>query len=319
MSDAVLPIAGIAPPREVQALQGLRPASHRSNRARIAAAYALSAPALLLMLVLVIAPLFTVVVLAFTDYQLGERTLRFVGLANFRTLASTAVFWKALGNTAVYVLVVVPGSVALGLAAAMLIEAGTRLKAFYRTVMFLPVMATLIAMAIVWEFMLHPTFGLVNLALEAVGLRGRNWLQDGDTALYVLAVIGIWQQFGFNMVLFLAGLLSIPRHLYEAAAIDGARIGWDRFCLVTWPMLGPITLFVAVISTIRAFQVFDTVQALTRGGPNKATEVLLYSMYAEAFEFFRTGYAAAIAVVFIVLVTMLTLIKTNLLERRVHY
>jgi multiple sugar transport system permease protein len=319
MSDAVLQIAGIVPPQEVPAPQGLRPAAHRSDRARIAAAYALSAPALLLMLVLVIAPLFTVVVLAFTDYQLGERTLRFVGLANFRTLASAAVFWKALGNTAVYVLVVVPGSVALGLAAAMLIEGGTRLKAFYRTVMFLPIMATLIAMAIVWEFMLHPTFGLVNLALEAVGLRGRNWLQDGDTALYVLAVIGIWQQFGFNMVLFLAGLLSIPRHLYEAAAIDGARSGWDRFCLVTWPMLGPITLFVAVISTIRAFQIFDTVQALTRGGPNKATEVLLYSMYAEAFEFFRTGYAAAIAVVFIVLVTMLTLIKTNLLERRVHY
>jgi multiple sugar transport system permease protein len=319
MSDAVLQIAGIVPPQEVPAPQGLRPAAHRSDRARIAAAYALSAPALLLMLVLVIAPLFTVVVLAFTDYQLGERTLRFVGLANFRTLASAAVFWKALGNTAVYVLVVVPGSVALGLAAAMLIEGGTRLKAFYRTVMFLPIMATLIAMAIVWEFMLHPTFGLVNLALEAVGLRGRNWLQDGDTALYVLAVIGIWQQFGFNMVLFLAGLLSIPRHLYEAAAIDGARSGWDRFCLVTWPMLGPITLFVAVISTIRAFQIFDTVQALTRGGPNKATEVLLYSMYPEAFEFFRTGYAAAIAVVFIVLVTMLTLIKTNLLERRVHY
>jgi len=315
MSDAVLSLAGTAnatPLRDT-------PMAQRYDRARIAAAYALSVPALFLMLALLIGPLLAVVVMAFTDYQLGERTLRFVGLANFRALAQTAVFWKALGNTALYVLVVVPASVILGLAAAIFIEAGTGLKAFYRTVMFLPVMATLIAMAIVWEFMLHPTFGLVNLALGAIGVQGRNWLQDSDIALYVLAVIGIWQQFGFNMVLFLAGLLSIPRYLYEAAAIDGARSGWDRFCLVTWPMLGPITLFVTVISTIRAFQVFDTVQALTRGGPNKATEVLLYSMYAEAFEFFRTGYAAAIAVVFIVLVTILTLIKTHVLERRVHY
>jgi len=319
MTEAVLRFTGIASPPNAPSSQSSLSAARRSGFARITAAYALFTPALVLMLVLVIGPLFAVVLLAFTDYQLGDRTLRFVGLANFRTLANTAVFWKALGNTAVYVLVVVPGSVALGLAAAMLIEAGTGLRTFYRTVMFLPVMATLIAMTIVWEFMLHPTFGLVNLALEAIGLHGRSWLQDGDTALYVLGLIGIWQQFGFNMVLFLAGLLSIPRYLYEAAAIDGARSGWDRFCLVTWPMLGPITLFVAVISTIRAFQVFDTVQALTKGGPNKATEVLLYSMYAEAFEFFRTGYAAAIAVVFIVLVTMLTLVKAHVLERRVHY
>src|SRR5262249_46345886 len=120
------------------------------DRARLAAAYALSAPALLLMLVLIVGPLLAVAVIACTDYQLGDRTLRFVGLANFRSLAGDAVFWKALGNTALYVLVVTPSSVALGLAAAMLIEAATGLKTFYRTVLFLPVMATLIAMAIVW-------------------------------------------------------------------------------------------------------------------------------------------------------------------------
>ena len=315
MSEAAVESAQMASPRWRAGLARGR----GYDRARLAAAYALSAPALVLMVLLIVGPLLAVVVIACTDYQLGDRSLRFVGLANFRALASDAVFWKALGNTALYVLVVVPGSVALGLAAATLIEAATGLKAFFRTILFLPVMATLVAMAVVWEFMLHPTFGLVNLALGAVGLQGRNWLQDSDTALYVLAVIGVWQQFGFNMVLFLAGLSSIPRHLYEAAAIDGAGSAWDRFCLVTWPMLGPVTLFVIVISTIRAFQVFDTVQALTRGGPNKATEVLLYSMYAEAFEFFRTGYAAAIAVVFIVLVTMLTLVKAHVLERRVHY
>src|SRR5262249_24983092 len=264
MSDAIAQLAPMAPPAAAPPRPTALPRL-RGELARIAAACALSAPALVLMLVLLIGPLLAVLAIACTDYQLGNRTLQFVGLANFRALAGDAVFWKAFRNTALYVVVVAPGSVALGLTAAILIEGGTRLKALYRTILFLPVMATLIAMAIVWEFMLHPTFGLLNLALSAVGLQGRNWLQDSDTALWALAVIGIWQQFGFNMVLFLAGLSSIPRHLYEAAAIDGARTSWDRFCLVTWPMLGPVTLFITVISIVRGFQVFDIVHALTRG------------------------------------------------------
>jgi multiple sugar transport system permease protein len=213
----------------------------------------------------------------------------------------------------------VPGSVALGLGAALLIESGTSLRAFYRAVFFIPVMSTLIAMAIAWEFMLHPGFGLVNLALKSFGIAGPNWLRTEGLALYVLAVIGIWQQFGFNMVLFLAGLVSIPRLLYEAAAMDGASSAWERFRLVTWPMLGPVTLFVVVISAIRAFQVFDTVAVLTKGGPNKSTEVLLYSMYAEGFEFFRSGYASAITVVFLLLVLAVTVIKARVMEKRVHY
>src|SRR5262249_13557600 len=122
----------------------------------------------------------------------------------------------------------------------------------------------------VWEFMLHPIFGLVNAMLKSLGFAPQNWLQDGSLALPALAIIGVWQQFGFNMVLFLAGVVSIPKYLYEAAAVDGVPNAWERFRLVTWPMLGPVTLFVIVISAIRSFQVFDTVHALTKGGPNKA-------------------------------------------------
>lgn len=280
---------------------------------------ALTAPAMLLMLILLIGPMAAVFVLAFTDYQLGDSTLHFVGLANFAALATDRVFSTSLTNTLLYAAIVVPSSVGLGLAVALLIEAGTGLRSFYRAAFFLPVMATLIAMAIVWEFMLHPSFGLVNLALRHVGLPEQNWLQDGRLAPFVLAAIGIWQQFGFNMVLFLAGIVSIPRQLYEAAAMDGVPNAWERFRLVTWPMLAPVTLFVVVISGIRSFQVFDTVHALTRGGPNKTTEVLLHTMYAEGLEFFRTGYAAAIAVVFIFLVLILALVKMFVLEKRVHY
>ena len=281
--------------------------------------HALAAPAAVLMLMLLIGPLAVVLALSLTDYQLGAQGMAFIGLDNYQALWADRVFWKSLRNTALYGLVVVPGSVGLGLMAALLIQGLQRGQAAYRAVFFLPVMATLIAMALVWEFMLHPSFGMVNLALRGLGFAPHNWLNEEGLALWVLAVIGIWQGFGFNMVLFSAGLLSIPRALYEAAAIDGVPSGWARFALVTWPMLAPVTLFVLVISTIKSFQVFDTVQVLTKGGPNKATEVLVYTLYAEGFEFFRSGYASAVTVVFLAIVLLITVVKTHWLDRRVHY
>lgn len=295
-------------------------ASARSWRIdRLAVPYLLAGPAFALMLLLLIGPVLTVLLLSFTDYQLGAPGFGFIGLDNYAELASEKVFWKSLGNTLAYVGVVVPAAVGLGLGVALLIESGRSWRAFYRAAFFVPVMATLIAMAIAWEFMLHPQFGLINLMLKPLGIAPQNWLNDPGLALWVLAVIGIWQSFGFNMVLFMAGIVSIPKHLYEAAEMDGARSGWDRFRLVTWPLLGPVTMFVVVITAIRSFQVFDTVHALTKGGPVKATEVLLYSMYAEGFEFLRSGYAAAIAVVFLVFVLILTVVKARLLDRKVHY
>lgn len=286
---------------------------------RLAVPYLLAGPAFALMLLLLIGPVLTVLLLSFTDYQLGASGFGFIGLDNYAELASERVFWKSLGNTLAYVGVVVPAAVGLGLGVALLIESGRSWRAFYRAAFFVPVMATLIAMAIAWEFMLHPQFGLVNLMLKPLGIAPQNWLNDPGLALWVLAVIGIWQSFGFNMVLFMAGIVSIPRHLYEAAEMDGASSAWDRFRLVTWPMLGPVTMFVVVITAIRSFQVFDTVHGLTKGGPVKATEVLLYTMYAEGFEFLRSGYAAAIAVVFLVFVLILTVVKARLLDRKVHY
>lgn len=286
---------------------------------RSGAALAMSTPAIVLMLLMLIGPLCAVIALSFTDYQLGAPSLAWIGLANYQEMLDDRVFWIALTNTVVYVTIVVPLAVALGLGVALLIESGSSLRSWYRTIYFLPVMATLIAMSIVWEFMLHPQFGLINALLASVGLEGYSWLQDRRTALYALCAIGIWQALGFNMVLFLAGLMSIPRHLYDAAEVDGARSGWDKFRLVTWPMLGPTTLFVVVITSIRGFQVFDTVHVLTKGGPSKSTEVLIHRMYVEGFEFFRSGYGAALTVVFLAFVLLLTLIKAQLASRRVHY
>lgn len=307
MSDRAIALAAPAPETPRYALFAL------------ATGHWLSAPAALLMILLLFGPLAVVAMLSLTDYQLGAETLQFVGLANYRALASDRVFWKSLSNTALYSLAVVPISVVLGLLAALTIHGLSHGGALYRAVFFLPAMATLIAMAIVWEFMLHPNFGLVNLTLQHVGLSPRNWLQDESLALWALAAIGVWQSFGFNMVLFSAGLLGIPRSLYEAAEVDGVPAGWARFRLVTAPLLAPVTLFVLVISTIKSFQVFDTVHVLTKGGPNKATEVLVYTLYAEGFEFFRSGYAAAVTVVFLAIVMVITLAKTRWLDQRTHY
>lgn len=275
----------------------------------------LTAPAMALMAVFLIGPLLAVVALSFTNYQLGQPSLSFVGIANYLEMAEDETARISLANTLVYVAVVVPTSVGLGLGAALLIEADPSLRGFYRASYFLPAMATLIAMAIVWEFVLDPRLGVVNVAIKALGWKPVDFLHDRKVVLFTLCGIGIWQSVGFSMVLFMAGLTAVPRELYEAAAMDGAGRGLARFGLVTWPMLGPVTLFTVVITAIRAFQVFDTVQVLTDGGPNKASEVLLHTIYAEAFNFFRDGYAAALVVVFLAFIMALSAIRLFVLGR----
>jgi multiple sugar transport system permease protein len=276
----------------------------------------LTAPAIALMVVFLLGPLLVVIALSFTNYQLGAPSLSFVGFANYVEMTEDETVRISLRNTLVYVAVVVPASVGLGLGAALLIEADPSLRGFYRASYFLPVMATLIAMAIVWEFMLDPRFGAVNMLIKALGWKPIDFLHDRKVVLYTLCGIGVWQSVGFNMVLFMAGLTAVPRELYEAAAVDGAGRGFERFRLVTWPMLGPVTLFTVVITAIRAFQVFDTVKVLTEGGPNKASEVLLHTIYAEAFNFFRDGYAAALIVVFLGFIMALSAVRLFVLGRR---
>ncbi len=276
-------------------------------------------PAVTLLIGLLFGPAAAVVLFSFTDWQLGASSFHFVGLANFASLVADPAFWKALCNTLLYVVIVVPSTVLLGLAVALLIEASPGLRGFYRAAHFLPVMSTMSAMAIVWGTMLHPTIGLVNRALGAVGIAGVNWLRDENTALFALAVIGIWQGFGFAMVLFVSGLKAVPQHLYDAAAIDGADGILDRLRLVTLPMLGPVTMFVVILTASRAFEVFDSVRVLTQGGPNYASEVLLHRLYTESFDFLRTGYGAALTVIYLAIVAVLTLTQAKLLERRVHY
>ena len=289
------------------------------SRAEAVAGYALAGPAFALIVALILLPTLGVFVIAMTDWQLGSRSLAFVGLANFRELPGDATFRAALINTLIYVGVTVPFTMALGLGVALLIEAGQSFRAFYRAVHFLPVMATLAAMAIAWEALLHPTIGLVNQVLGDLGLSRANWLRDRDLVLPTLMAIGIWQNLGLAMVLFLAGLKAIPRDLYDAADVDGAD-GWlERLTTVTLPMLGPVTMFVTIIMALRGFEVFDTVRVLTQGGPGNASEMLLHTLYVESFEFLRTGYGAAVTLIFLAIVVALTLLQARVMDKRVHY
>jgi multiple sugar transport system permease protein len=282
-------------------------------------AYWLSAPALILMLFLLVLPTLAVLGLSFTDAELGVPTVNFLGPAAYADLLHDRTFLGAIRNTALYVVLVVPASVVLGLGLAMLIEADDLLKPFFRSVYFLPVVSLLVAMASVWQYLMHPSIGPINMLLNKFGLASVNWLGSSDNVMGALALIGLWQTVGFNMVLFLAGLTGINRDLYAAAEMDGARSAWSRFWVVTWPMLGPTTLFVLTISVINAVKVFETVATLTQGGPGKASDVLLWVIYEEGFVHLHIGPASAMAVVFIAVLLALVLIQTRVLEKRVHY
>jgi multiple sugar transport system permease protein len=297
-----------------------RPLSTRAPVGEALAGLLLSLPAGLAFLLMLALPTFATILLAFTDYELGTPGWHWVGFENFAELLDDRGFAVSLRNTIIYVGLVAPISIALGLGAALLIEAGLRGRASFRAVFFLPVVSLTVAMAAAWQYLLHPTIGPLNAVLREVGVASPPfWLSSSDWVLLSLSAIGIWENLGYNMVLFLAGLTAIPRELYQAAEVDGAKAPLDRFLLVTWPLLGPTTLFVLTITMIRSVRVFDTVAVLTQGGPNRASEVLLYTMYKEGFTFLRLGYSAAITMVFLAIVLVLVWLQTKALDRRVHY
>ena len=293
-------------------------ATGRTRALRLALTGALFAvPAFVLILLLIIVPLVMLIGLSFTDYEIGAVVVNWVGLANFERALADPVFRRAMINTLLYVAIVLPGGVGLGLLIAILVHQRTRSRWFYEVVYFLPVTTTLISMAAVWQFLLHPRLGPVNAILKGLGFSEQAFISDPDLLVPTLAAIGLWQLVGFNMVLFLAGLSAIPRDLYDAAAVDGAGGPIDRFLTVTWPMLAPTTLFVAVTSSITAFKVFDTVAALTQG--KYGSEVILYAIYLEGFQYFKMGYAAALTVIFLGFMLVFSIVQAFQLDRRVHY
>jgi multiple sugar transport system permease protein len=274
------------------------------------AGWIFAGPALVAILVFFVLPVLAALALSFSDFDLYAladwNDLRFVGFANYADLLRTPIFWKSFGNTLYFVIVGVPLSIAVSLAAALLLNAPVvRLRAFFRTSLFAPVVTTLVAVAVIWRYIFHTRYGLANWALGHVGIAPIDWLGDPQWAMPTIILLAVWKNFGYNMVILLAGLQAIPRDLYEAARIDGAtRV--QQFGHITLPMLGPVLLVVGVITTAGYFQLFAEPYVMTRGDPLQSTVSVLYFMFEEGFRWWNLGRASAVAFVLFAVVLATT-------------
>ena len=283
------------------------------------AAFFFLSPALVAIGVFFFVPVVAAFVLSFTDfdiYSLGNFAYaRFIGLKNYVQLFGDPLFWKALKNTLYFLLIGGPLSVAVSLSVAMLLQSRiVRFQGFFRTAYFAPVVTTLVAVAVVWRFVYHPRFGLLNYALSFIGLHPIDWLGDPAWAMPAIILMAVWKNFGYNMVIFIAGLQNIPRDFYEAAAIDGAgRL--QQFASITIPMLAPTTLFVSIMTMIGYFQLFAEPYVMTQGGPLNGTLSIVLMMYQQGFRWWNMGYSAAIAFVLFAFILAGSVLQ-SLLQKR---
>jgi len=284
------------------------------------AAWTFVAPALAVLLVFFGLPVLAALLLSLSDFDLYAladwKNLRFVGLHNYADLLQTPLFWKSLGNTFYFVLVGVPLSIGTSLAAALLLHAPvTRFRAFFRTALFAPVVTTLVAVAVIWRYLFHTSYGLVNWMLGFLGISPVDWLGDPRWAMPTIILLAVWKNFGYNMVIFLAGLQAIPQDLYEAARIDGAT-RWRQFLHITLPMLGPVLMVVGVITVAGYFQLFAEPYVMTRGDPLQSTVSVLYFMFEEGFRWWNLGRASAVAFLLFLIIFAVTTLMMRLGRRK---
>ena len=278
------------------------------------------APALAIIGLFFVVPVAAGFVLSLTDfdiYALADlRNLRFVGLDDYRALLATPLFWQALGNTLYFVVVGVPLSIAASLGAALLLESRlARLKGLFRTALFAPVVTTLVAVAVIWRYLLHARYGLIDYGLHWLGVPAIDWLGDPHWAMPAIIVFAVWKNFGYNMIIFVAGLQTIPEDLYEAARIDGAS-PLRRFWHVTLPGLAPVVLLVSVLTMAGYLQLFAEPYVMTQGGPAQSTVSVLYFMYEQGFKWWNLGTASAVAFLLFILVLAVTLVQLAVARRR---
>ena len=274
------------------------------------AAWWFAAPALSVIAVFFMLPVLAALVISFTDFDLYAladlRNLRFAGVRNYIRLLETPLFWQALGNTLYFVVVGVPLSIGASLGAALLLHSPlARFKAFYRTALFMPVVTTLVAVAVIWRYLLSTRYGMLNYVLSALGIAPIDWLGDPHWAMPAIILFAVWKSFGYNMVILLAGLHAIPQDLYEAAHVDGAS-ATRRFRYVTLPMLAPILAMVSILTIAGYFQLFAEPYVMTQGGPLQSTVSVLYFMYEEGFKWWNLGAASAVAFLLFVVIVVVT-------------
>ncbi|MFT4246824.1 MAG: sugar ABC transporter permease [Pseudomonas sp.] len=284
------------------------------------AGWIFAGPALLVIGLFFGLPVASALALSITDFDLyalaDSSHLRFVGLGNYLDLLQTPMFWKSLWNTTYFVIIGVPLSIGVSLGAALLLNApAARFKGVFRTALFAPVVTTLVAVAVIWRYLFHTSYGLVNWALGHVGIAPVDWLGDPRWAMPTIMLFAVWKNFGYNMVIFLAGLQGIPHDLYEAARIDGAN-RWKQFLHITLPQLGPVLLVVSVITVSGYFQLFAEPYVMTRGDPLQSTVSVLYFMFEEGFKWWNLGRASAVAFLLFLIILAVTTLMLRLGRRK---
>jgi sn-glycerol 3-phosphate transport system permease protein len=275
-------------------------------------------PALVLLSMFTYYPTVATFINSFFSNKTIIRPQKFVGFDNYLYMLKDEVFLTTLKNTFYYALATVPASIALALIMALFINRNIRGKGIVRLAYFTPTILPMVAVANIWLFFYAPDIGLINKVLSYFGYNVVNWLGNRDTVLNALVVMTIWKEAGFFMIFYIAALQSLPRELYEAAKIEGAS-SWTSFWKITFPLIMPTTFFIMINALLNAFKTVDQLFILTKGGPNNASNLLLYYIYENAFSFFDYSYAATLTMVLLIILVSFSLFQFLFIEKRIHY
>jgi len=285
---------------------------------RTLAPYFFIAPGFLFYMMVTFIPAIIGIWLSFTDWDIISPEAKFIGLKNYVNMLNDERFWTAIHNTVTYALGLIPGIVVFSLAIALLLNSKIKNITFFRTLFYLPVITPIAVASVIWIWIYHPRIGIMNWVIGLFGFDRINWLENPETVMISLIIMGIWLSVGARMIIYLAALQGIPRSYYEAAEIDGAG-KWQCFWYITLPLLKPTTLFIVITTTIGSFGVFAQVNIMTQGGPVDRSLVLVYYIFQRAFSDLRMGYAAAMSVFLFVVTLVITLINWKLLGKDVTY
>ena len=291
--------------------------SFSTERRQAVAGYLFISPAMLIFFIFTLLPVAYTLFLSFTNYDVFTR-MDWIGARNYEDVFQDELFWRALWNTATYTLWSIPLSMSIGLGLALLLNQKLRGLGLYRTVYYVPVVTSMVAVAMIWIQLFDPLYGVISNGLETIGLKGIDWLGDPNLAMPSIIAVSVWKVIGWNMLIYLAGLQGIPEYLKEAAAIDGAN-RWQSFWKIILPLLSPTTFFILVTSLIGAFQVFDQVYVMTGGGPANATTTLVHQIYNAAFKALDMGYAAAMSFVLFGIILVVSLFSMRAIRGEVAY
>jgi multiple sugar transport system permease protein len=281
-------------------------------------AYLFLAPFMIFFSVFVIRAVISAVGMSFYDWQVLKPVHPYIGLHNYQELFSDYVWWLSLRNTIIFAVMTVAGTTIVALLCAVSVNQPIRGQGFFRVLLYMPTLLSVGVVGLTWVWLLNTQFGVINYGLSFIGIKPINWLGDENLVLPALSLTTIWWGFGFPMLIFIAGLQSIPEQLYEAARIDGGN-GWQLFRFITVPLLRPTILFVTVTGFISHFQVFGQPFIMTTGGPGRASYTVIYYLYEIAWRAFRMGYGSAVAITLAVIVAVFTLVQFKLIGRRVEY